>query len=815
MDHASAMHRFRLISFLILLSIFSWKVSGDPNGQKYVCRTKQDREELDSSKVERLLIDKDVVYLFLPTKVLYFKLPYISITHKAITVNQTISVPKNGTEPSDQTQFTDDNQSLNETKPVVLNKTEMVNITRALFFTKLDKTYVISRQAFVLPGKGAEAAANLIGHASDNSENNKSTLFEFYRDANNEIKHQALKFNGTKLGERDADTTLSKSVDTGFLSFMKDCHHYFQFNNKGTRVGLLYYKDGTTFADVRIFGHSIKTVKKPIKRGNESVLFAVYYEVPFEQPELERFALINSLIEVDTKNNLHIHFTSFRRGQMHVHSNFKLSEFFGCYGRFSRKEQIKGVFYHKIFYLFINHFYITISDDLVESKFKIESKAYESGTDLQLGEDFKFEDYQSKWVKSLQSASYLSILDKTFNISVDSNGSLAFNPIEEPDLKRLMQNCSRQLLNVDEHLFCFEEQKYYLVGKMQTGRVMGKYSDIPTKYPITELFTGEIGYDSSETLEFIFNYKANKFVLFTQVHLFILDYSAVRVTDKKLVFPSKEIVKKEHVFYQNIDTNQDPVKVVTTTEKPKNDDHPRFDSTKLMILIVLAVIATVLLLVHLVYRKCTKKRPKKPNPPIKLENLESKVKLESRSGKSSINFSKLMNQSKTAKTISNKEASVSANYNKETTGKETTMNLSKFVNAPKKGEKSESSRILYIDSQTGLARKDQKSGLPAAELAAKDVANDAKIGSKIVNRSNTGEQRKSLPKGGSTISEGRKSLQKGSAPERESKIASDIESDGRLLTVGSSNFSGSETKEAEPANKKWSVQGRRGSIQSK
>lgn len=527
-----AMLRIRLISFLILLSIVSLQAKEDAKAQKYFCRSNEDLAELDNSKIERLLIDKDVVYLFLPKKVLRFSMPYIFNTFKTVLANKTFTIIR----PLNQTTQLNDTQPLaqlsNKTEPkgvkpfnppmhlndtksvqhvIPENQTETVNITRTVQLTVIDETFVVSSQAFVLAGKGAAASENLIGYVSDNTADDKSLLFEFYRVTDSEPKYHSLKFD-PKPGESDTegDKRLnSKKVDPGPLSYLMDYYYYFQFNNNAIRVGLIYYKDGSTFAEITNFSGSVKkkSTKKSIRRGNETIRFAVYYEAPVKKPmELE-----NSLVEVDTENFIHIHLTAFRNGQTQMHSSFKLSQFFGCHSKFERKDQVKGVLYDQKFYLFVNHHYLKFDDDLVELRFKIENKSYENGTDLDLGENFRFENYRTKWVRSFLSTAYLSILDQTFKIWVDqASGNLQFDSIKEQTLKGIMQNCTRQLLNVDQYVFCFEEKNYYPAGYLDSVPVgrSGNHSDLFLKRPIIELFKGgRVSYESNETLEFIFNYK--------------------------------------------------------------------------------------------------------------------------------------------------------------------------------------------------------------------------------------------------------------------------------------------------------------------
>ena len=559
------MFRIRLISFLLLLSIVA--LSAKEDAQKFFCKSKEDQTELDSGKVDRLLIHHDVVYMFLPTKVLYFKIPYIFNTFKPViatevhTESREVNKTKETKEPNVPDPLNDDQslkstqppntQPLNATQPAngralnttePLNKTstpvvpssppirrevtdppsytvtksatELVNVTNSYQITSIDKTFVVSHQTFVLPGNGGAPTPNLIGLISDNTGNN-SVLYEFYHGNDSKIQHHTLKFD-PKPGERDPEKLLDENkVDIAPFEYLSDYYFYFQFNNDKARVGLEYYRDHSLFLEIADnSGPTPINTKKNLKRGNETIRFAVYYQAKAIGKTTE---FDNSLFEIDTENRIRIHLPSIRGGQPYTSSIFKMSHFFGCHTRFESKEQVKGVLYiANRFYLFVNHYYIRFDDDqdLVDMRFKLENKHFEGGTDLELGEDFRFEKYRTKWVHSFLSTAYLSVLDRSFKIWADQKGELKFDALEDPTLTRILQNCTRQLLNIDTYVFCFEEKEYYPVDKLDkepAGRIYTYYTDLYPKLPIADLFTGSaVTWETNETLELIFNWKVPK-----------------------------------------------------------------------------------------------------------------------------------------------------------------------------------------------------------------------------------------------------------------------------------------------------------------
>lgn len=353
--------------------------------------------------------------------------------------------------------------------------------------------------------------------------------------------------------------------------------------------------------------------------------------------------------------------------------------------------------------------------------------------------------------------------------------------------------------------------------------------------------------------------------MLTQAHLFVLNYGSVKVEPGPiLVLQPDNIVKLEHRLYEDIDMSHDPVMRPST---PNDDPNPlKSDSFKLLILIGLAVVATVLLLMHLIYKKLTKKPLTKNKSTLIKPDSNKGVKADSRSAKSSINFSKLMDQSQIPKnSLSGKETSQSTRYNKEITGKETTTNLNQFIDQmkPKNDEKSKSSRVLYIDSQTGQPKmKDQnsaaeiakvavKSGLNAAERAKsvpksgvlakepsrrgsgalpkeasgrsrkdssvllKELSKQGRQGSVVLVASGQGRQGSVVPQPSAQNRKGSNILQlKVRESSGQSTTGSKLANDSRLLPVGSSQFDSETIEGDEKKLAKASTQTRRGSTQS-
>lgn len=254
---------------------------------------------------------------------------------------------------------------------------------------------------------------------------------------------------------------------------------------------------------------------------------------------------INSLVILDNRQMIHILSLKLndQADLVMQRKSFSLASFFGCdqlLVEHLNKDDIKGLVYDEEsnrFYAFINRHYLSFQNNyFLESSFTIWDTDLESGRKLKfeeddhyLAENVQFEYSTRKWTNSLGPNNYLVLFDMVFDIR--SNG------MQSMWLKTHLTNkldtfraCNHQTLQIDDLIYCFEQQTYRLIGDPMQIK-----NDSP-RFRIDEMFNIRSNrrgwYDSGQLLEFIFNYKKDSFIMLTQTNYFIISYHSVHVDYK-------------------------------------------------------------------------------------------------------------------------------------------------------------------------------------------------------------------------------------------------------------------------------------------
>ena len=206
--------------------------------------------------------------------------------------------------------------------------------------------------------------------------------------------------------------------------------------------------------------------------------------------------------------------------------------------------------------MFIDHYYLKLIDnDLKTNKLSIKSTDYEKLSELNFEhEDLKhiiFENRICKWIKLLDSTTYLVTFDLVFQILNNGGQNLSFKKLiysNEPiSLQRRLLDCETSTLKIGNDIFCFSEKTYFPISE---DKFNGKFEikDIFREVP-------GVSYESYEQLELIFHYKDNRFVLMTQQNLSIIHYDLIEVRNFMIFFnyskANIKIVKIENCILKN------------------------------------------------------------------------------------------------------------------------------------------------------------------------------------------------------------------------------------------------------------------------
>lgn len=259
------------------------------------------------------------------------------------------------------------------------------------------------------------------------------------------------------------------------------------------------------------------------------VRFAVYYETKSHQ-RLKSFS--GTVFEIDDKQTVHFnHFdftvaaTSVELLQHYAYS-IAFEQLFGCRASFKYERQIKGIFYEPTigYYIFVNNYYYTTNDDLLDRNFLMNWTGDKSAKriEFKVNRPPAIERLSMQYIKNLERNAYLTVnAEQTHNIYFDGRRVSA-----ELAPERLAHRCRKQTLQVGIYSFCFDERTYFFASDNE----FRTFANSTVERNISELFNASsVDYGTEETLKLIFNYASNKVVLMTVESNYVIDRDLFQV----------------------------------------------------------------------------------------------------------------------------------------------------------------------------------------------------------------------------------------------------------------------------------------------
>lgn len=282
--------------------------------------------------------------------------------------------------------------------------------------------------------------------------------------------------------------------------------------------------------------------------------------------------------------------------------------FFSCFVPFTDEQQIKGIFYDsKLFFIFVNRFYLRIENDLLLNEFRLQNVDYKTNAfELKYENDeiystIKFELLKSKWIKTYPKFSFFVPNDKDqFKISLDENRKLVLK--KETKESNDLKNCLLQTLVIDKNLYCFSHKSYFDRSFLNKFKILNIFKNS---------FLEQIY--KNQKLLFIFNYEHNQVVFLTETNLFLFKYDNFQIgTKKEIIFSNltnyeprifkscllncKNSIKKTITGQTNSDEINSDQTITSQISFNATDDKQKSNlkvSFPIVILIILIIIITI------------------------------------------------------------------------------------------------------------------------------------------------------------------------------------------------------------------------------
>ena len=244
----------------------------------------------------------------------------------------------------------------------------------------------------------------------------------------------------------------------------------------------------------------------------------------------------------------------------------------------------------------------------MENGFKINEDLYKDSTfDLKYDEfiekKLEFESKFTKWIKiGSKNQVHLVTFNKVLKItSLTIKNGLVQS--DEADFNYLISKCSRQTLEINGILLCFNNSHYYRLTDENNS----------PRFKISELFKNQTYYDEEQQLELIFNYKKNGFILMTYTNLFQINYNLLTIKeDGKLSLTNDSIPKSNNYLFGEL-SNDEPTEsnqftqTSRTSQKTKNI-FKLCNNLILISVILILVLVLIILLIAVVSRTSKKKQ---------------------------------------------------------------------------------------------------------------------------------------------------------------------------------------------------------------
>lgn len=391
-------------------------------------------------------------------------------------------------------------------------------------------------------------------------------------------------------------TNQSNSSDFDQIGNEKEANFLFKYKNQNYENQkyenhLSHFKIGNTF---------IFQLNNPVKLATFNLDRVSKHPIAYEIDENNNLHLIEFEIKMDETNNQVIKFDYFSKHQISI------DDFFGCIHKLRNFDQIYGIFYHRgHFYMILRQYYIKFKEDLVLNRFENldETYLYENRRrfffkDEKLSSNM-YELTNIKWSLRISDKFYLQFCETDiFHIKFNRSNLI---------LKRSSQitqiDCKWQMIEIHNKSYCFKSKYYH---RMQiNGTRIEKRAPF---FKIEKIFVG-FNYEEN-SLQFIFNYKMNSFVIMTNQKLFKIEFDKLKIqTTGELIYVHSELDVQENCIFKictNEKRNRREPRYGTGSDE-KLTESPNNESNYIKILLTILIVLIILTLI-IVYFLCFHKR---------------------------------------------------------------------------------------------------------------------------------------------------------------------------------------------------------------
>lgn len=291
----------------------------------------------------------------------------------------------------------------------------------------------------------------------------------------------------------------------------------------------------------------------------ENVKFFTTFSI--SQFEISVISINDKLNFVNYELNYNKRFVTF---QDKLNISFDFDEFFSCHTSFTNLRQLNGIYFNRnstMFFIFIKRFYLQIKDELVRNGFNLNDNVYETNSHV-----LKFEEQEiypnripkwwltRKWIKTVGNNWTFFCPEENgiyYELETTDQGQLIYNQITEISKSIELRSCNEQTLMIKEHLFCLLQGEYFYMYQLKNR---SNYIETFRKGAlISSIFdNSSIEWEKNQTVQLIFNYNSNEFVLMTLKHLFVFNYDQFDVNNEKIIYNStgnnKYLKINNHLF---------------------------------------------------------------------------------------------------------------------------------------------------------------------------------------------------------------------------------------------------------------------------
>ena len=269
-----------------------------------------------------------------------------------------------------------------------------------------------------------------------------------------------------------------------------------------------------------------------------------------------------TLLELDEHN--YVHFHHFSRRDIRLGSalqsppELSLASLLSCSQKIADLQQIKGIFFGATvarFYIFIDRFYLTIDEDIVNERFEIKDKYYANASDLQFADraavhTIEYLQSDVRWTNAIGDEIYFSFLERIFIPQFDELDVELVELTETSRKTEWITNCFGQTLRIVNYVYCFRDAYYYLLGSLDSNETDTNTN--ASHHQIIDMFHNvDVQYDSESSLEFLFDYGDHMFVMVTKNDLFVINRTVAHVRSDTYAIQLSRVYRIENCLLMN------------------------------------------------------------------------------------------------------------------------------------------------------------------------------------------------------------------------------------------------------------------------